>query len=206
MPTGQPYEPEQGLSFSPSGDGRAAEGLNRLWVEAEAELRRLAHRRLRLERSGHTLVTTALVNEVYLKLVSQRNVAWSDRAQFLALAAGAMRRILIDYARRHRRLRDRVRYDSGDADDLDSQEGGDRACRLPGSQRADELLALDDALERLALFDERLCRVVECRFFGGYTEEETAAVLGVTARTIARDWVKAKAWLYRELQDAPSQS
>lgn len=199
-------DPASDSSSAPSGDGYAAGALNRLWVEAEAELRRLAHRRLRLERGGHTLGTTALVNEAYLKLASQRKVEWSDRGQFLALVAQAMRRILIDYARRHKRLRDRLRYDSADADGRGSQAEANGACRLAGSQRADELLALDEALERLARFDERLCRVVECRFFAGYTEEETAAALGVTARTVARDWAKAKAWLYRELSEAPSRS
>jgi RNA polymerase sigma factor (TIGR02999 family) len=200
MPTYQP-DATSASSSSPSGEGYVAEGLNQLFAETEAELRHLAHRRLRLERSGHTLGTTALVNEAYLKLVSQRKVDWSDRGQFFALAAQAMRRILIDYARRHKRLRNRVRYDSLDADGRDFHgEEADRACPLAGSQRADELLALDEALERLARFDERLCRVVECRFFGGYTEDETAAALGVTARTVTRDWAKARAWLHRELR------
>ena len=178
------------------------EALDSSWVEAEAELRRLAHQRLRLERRDHTLVTTALVNEVYLKLVGQRNVDWANRAQFFALAAQAMRRILIDYARRHRRFRERLRYDSLDAENPDTAQNR-TAVRLAGSQRADELLALDEALERLEGFDARLARVVECRFFAGYTEEETAAALGITARTVTRDWAKAKAWLLRELQDAP---
>jgi RNA polymerase sigma factor (TIGR02999 family) len=200
MPTYQP-DAASASSSSASADADAAERLNRLFAETEAELRHLAHRRLRLERSGHTLGTTALVNEAYLKLVSQRKVDWSDRGQFFALAAQAMRRILIDYARRHKRLRNRVRYDSADVDSRDSLRHGDRPCRLAGSQRADELLALDEALDRLATFDERLSRVVECRFFGGYTEDETAAALGVTARTVTRDWAKARAWLHRELRD-----
>jgi RNA polymerase sigma factor (TIGR02999 family) len=206
MPTYEPPDPASDSRSSPAGDAYAAEALNRLWIETEAELRHLAHRRLRLERSGHTLGTTALVNEVYLKLASQRKVEWADRGRFLALAAQAMRRILIDYARRHKRLRDRVRYDSADADNQDSRADGNGACRLGGSQRADELLALDDALDRLATFDERLSRVVECRFFAGYTEEEAAEALGVTTRTVTRDWAKAKAWLYRELHDGPSDS
>jgi RNA polymerase sigma-70 factor (ECF subfamily) len=206
MPTYQPPESASDSISSPSGNGGAPEALNRLWVEADAELRRLAHQRLRLERRGHTLVTTALVNEVYLKLASQRKVEWSDRGQFFALAAQAMRRILIDYARRHRRLRGRMRYDSLEADNHDSQGDADQAVRLAGAQRADELLALDEALERLATFDERLSRVVECRFFAGYTEEETAAALGVTTRTVTRDWAKAKAWLYRALQERPARS
>ena len=181
----------------------APPALDKLWVEAEAELHRLAHQRLRLERPGHTLRTTALVNEVYLKLAAQRNVQWANRGQFFALAAQAMRRILIDYARRHKRLREQVPYDSVDADRASSDgRGGPRAVRLAGTQRADELLALDEALERLAQFEPRLARVVECRFFAGYTEEETAEALEVTPRTVTRDWAKAKAWLFRELSDA----
>ena len=179
--------------------GVAADAMDRMWVEVNAELRRVAHRQLRAERAGHTLSTTALIHEVYLKLAAQRSVPWTDRNQFFALAAQAMRRILVDYARRHRRLQDRVRYDSLDADN--SAAGGERAIRLAGSQRADELLELDAALDRLAVVEPRLAHVIECRFFAGYTEDETAAALGVTARTVARDWVKAKAWLQRELHD-----
>ena len=169
-----------------------------MWVEVNAELRRVAHRQLRAERAGHTLSTTALIHEVYLKLAAQRSVPWTDRNQFFALAAQAMRRILVDYARRHRRLRDRVRYDSADADN--SAPDNVPAIRLAGSQRADDLLELDEALDRLHLVEPRLARVVECRFFAGYTDDETADALGVTARTVGRDWVKAKAWLQRELR------
>lgn len=190
---------ESGAPAPRDSRGAAADAMDRLWVEVNAELRRVAHRQLRQERQGHTLSTTELIHEVYLKLAAQRSVPWTDRKQFFALAAQAMRRILIDYARRHRRLRDRVRYDSLDADN--SAPGGVPAIRLAGSQRADELLALDAALERLGLVDARLAQVVECRFFAGYTEEETAEALGVTARTVTRDWVKAKAWLQRELHD-----
>lgn len=184
----------------PERRGAAADAMDRMWVEVNAELRRVAHRQLRQERQGHTLSTTELIHEVYLKLAAQRSVPWTDRKQFFALAAQAMRRILVDYARRHRRLRDRVRYDSLDADNS-MPDGGPRAIRLAGSQRADELLELDAALDRLALVNGRLAQVVECRFFAGYTEEETAEALGVTARTVTRDWVKAKAWLQRELHD-----
>lgn len=179
--------------------GAAADALDRMWVEVNAELRRVAHRQLQLERHGHTLSTTGLIHEVYLKLASQRSVPWTDRGQFFSLAAQAMRRILIDYARRHRRLRERVRYDSLDADN--STPDGALAIRLPGSQRAEELLELDEAIDRLAVVNARLARVVECRFFAGYTEEETAEALGVTVRTVTRDWAKARAWLQRELRD-----
>ena len=184
------------------GRGAAADAMDRLWVEVNAELRRVAHRQLRRERQDHTLSTTELIHEVYLKLAGQRSVPWTDRGQFFALAAQAMRRILVDYARRHRRLRDRVRYDSLDADN--STPDGVRAIRLPGAQRADDLLELDAALDRLGVINERLAQVVECRFFAGYTEEETAEALGVTARTVARDWVKARAWLQRELHEPSS--
>jgi RNA polymerase sigma-70 factor (ECF subfamily) len=183
----------------PAVPGSVSERLNRLFELVQDELRRVAHRKLAAERGNHTLSTTALVNETYLKLVKQQRVQWSDRAQFFALASQAMRRILVDYARRHRRQRNALRYDSND--DTDRAMGGESAIRLAATQRAEELLALDEALERLALYDKRLSRVVECRFFAGYTEEETAQALGVTARTAARDWVKAKAWLYRELHD-----
>lgn len=175
--------------------------LNDLWLGAEDELRRVAHRRLQLERKGHTLDTTALVNEVYLKLAAQKNVKWQERGQFFALAARAMRRLLIDYARRRKRLKQQVRYDSLDARTLNG-DAGDRAIRLAASERGQELIALDDALGRFAEVDARAARVVECRFFAGYTEEETADALGVTPRTVARDWAKAKAWLYRDLTDS----
>jgi RNA polymerase sigma factor (TIGR02999 family) len=178
--------------------GTHPEALNRIFVLVEHELRRLAHQRLAGERAGHTLSTTALINETYLKLAKQEHVTWGNRGQFFALAAQAMRRLLIDYARRHKHMRDRVRYDSADAsgDDTDAA-----AVQLAAAQRSDELLALDEALERLARHDERLSRVVECRFFAGYTEEETAEALSVTPRTVSRDWVKAKEWLQRELRD-----
>ncbi|MDQ3136846.1 MAG: sigma-70 family RNA polymerase sigma factor [Gemmatimonadota bacterium] len=155
------------------------------------ELRRIAHRQLRVERPGHTLSTTALVHEAYIKLVDQTRAQWADRGHFLAVAAGAMRRILVDYARR----------------DQAAKRGGgqhpvtfDDALSLT-EDRADTLVAVDEALTRLAALDERLSRVVECRFFGGLTEEETATALQVTARTVRRDWVKAKGWLYQELHD-----
>lgn len=178
----------------------ANEPLNRLFALVQDELRRVAHRKLKAERANHTLSTTALVNETYLKLAKQNQVAWSDRGQFFALASQAMRRILIDYARRHRRMREKLRYDSQDA--TDDGDGHRRAIRLAATQRADELLALDEALERLFMFNARLAHVVECRFFSGLTEEETARTLGVTPRTVGRDWADARKWLYRELSDS----
>jgi RNA polymerase sigma factor (TIGR02999 family) len=157
-----------------------------------AELRRVAHHQLRAERPGHTLKTTDLVHEAYLRLAGQTRVAWADRAQFFALAARAMRRILVDYARRHRALR---RGGDKDCVPLDEASLGTVA-----AERAQDLIALDDALTRLAAEEERLARVVELRFYAGLTEAEVARVLGLTPRTVARDWVKAKAWLHREVR------
>lgn len=155
------------------------------------ELRRIAHRQLRLERSDHTLSTTALVHEAYVRLVDQTRARFADRAHFFAVAARAMRRILVDYARKRQAAKRGGGQQPVTLDDAMSMTG----------DRADTLVAVDEALTRLALLDERLSRVVECRFFGGLTEEETATALRVTARTVRRDWVKAKGWLYQELHD-----
>jgi RNA polymerase sigma factor (TIGR02999 family) len=188
MNSGQPSN--DGLETGQARDATPSLPANDdLYALAYAELRRLAHAQLRGERVGHTLNTTALVHEAYVRL-AERQQGWVDRPHFLALAAQAMRRILIDHARRHRSAR---------------RGGGDRQVvpldqvEIPVEQRADALLALDDALTRLSAFDERRCRVVECRFFGGLSEAETAAALGVALRTVKRDWAKAKAWLYQEL-------
>lgn len=170
------------------GDGGA---LERLFPLIYDELRRIAHRQLSRERAGHTLSTTALVNEAYLKLVDETRVAWVDRTHFLAVAARVMRHILVDYARRHRAAK---RGGGGQRVDLDD-------AMIAATERAETLLALDEALTRLAKLDERMSRVVECRFFGGLTDEETGDALGVDARTVRRDWVKAKGWLYQELHD-----
>ncbi len=165
------------------------ETLDRLLPLVYDELWRIAHVRLLAEPTGHTLNTTALVHEAYLRLVDQTQVEWRDRAHFLAVASMAMRRILVDHARKHRAVkrggaRKRVRLDAVD---------------LSVEERVDLLIDLDDALRRLAEVDERLRRVVECRFFGGMTEEETAEALGVTSRTVRSDWVTAKGLLYLEL-------
>ena len=165
------------------------EVLDRLLPLVYEELRAVASRRLAAERSDHTLDTTALVHETYVKLVDQTQVEWQDRAHFFAVAARAMRRILLDHARRHattRRGGGRRRVPL-DADGLSS---------LSIHERAETLIELDRALERLSQLNGRLSRVVECRFFGGLTEEETAAALGVTPRTLRRDWAKARGLLY----------
>jgi len=179
---------------APAARGRNADALDRLMPLVYGELRRVAHRQLRNERPGHTLSTTALVHEAFLKLADQTRTQWVDRAQFFALAARAMRRILVDYARRHRALR------RGGAHQRVSFED-DRLGSVAAAERSEELIALDEALTRLAVLDERLARVVELRYFAGLKEAEVAQVLGVTPRTVARDWVKAKGWLYRELRE-----
>lgn len=154
------------------------------------DLRRVAHRQLGRERADHTLSTTALVHEAYLRLVDQTRARWVDRAHFFAVAAGVMRRILVDYARRYRAAKR-----GGDAQHLDLDN-----VQVSLEQRSEMLIGLDEALGRLAELNPRLSQVVEYRFFGGMTEEETAEALGVTDRTVRRDWIKAKAWLSRELQ------
>ncbi len=167
-----------------------AGALDRLFPLVYDELRRIAHHQLSRERTGHTLDTAALVHEAYLKLVDQTRVQWADRSHFFAVAARAMRRVLVDYARR---LRAEKRGGAPKRVSLTD-------VMLVAEERADTLVALDQALTELAGVDKRLCRVVECRFFGGLTEEETAEVLGVTARTVRRDWTKAKCWLHRALE------
>jgi RNA polymerase sigma factor (TIGR02999 family) len=149
------------------------------------------------------LSTTALVHEAYLRLVDQRRTQWQDRGHFFAIASRVMRRILIDSARRHRASKrggadERVPLDETAAVTHTGPAADDMAA---ADQRADVLVALDNALDGLAALDARLVRVVECRFFAGLTEEETAAALGVTARTVRRDWAKAKGWLQRALQE-----
>jgi RNA polymerase sigma factor (TIGR02999 family) len=168
------------------GDERAADVLVPLVFE---ELRRIASRQLRREAVGHTLTPTALVHEAYLRLVDQTRVQWINRAQFFAVAARLMRRVLMDHARRVGAAKR-----GGGWQRLDFEHA-----EVPVEERAAELIALDDALERLAALNPRLSQVVECRFFGGMTEEETAAALGLTDRTVRRDWVKAKGWLHQEL-------
>jgi RNA polymerase sigma factor (TIGR02999 family) len=183
---GVPHFEDPGMDSQPSTPG-AAEGL---FPELYDELRRIAHRRLRAERTGHTLSTTALVNEAYLKLADQTRARFSSRSHFLVVASQAMRRILVTYARKVRTEKRGGRWHRLDFD----------AVEIPVEDRAEALLALDAAMERLAGLNPRLGQVVEYRFFGGMTEEEVAAALGVTERTVRRDWIKAKGWLVRELE------
>ena len=170
-----------------NGDRQALEKLTPLVYD---ELRRLAGRYLRQERHGHTLQSTALVHEAYLKLVGQNNVRWQNRAHFFGIAAQMIRRILVDYAR----ARGADKRGSG-AEKLSLDE----AIALPGGPDLD-LVALDDALEGLAHIDPRQSRLVELRFFAGLTLEETAEVLQMSLATAKRDWVSAKAWLSREIR------
>ena len=153
------------------------------------ELQRLARRQLAKERADHTLQTAALVNETYLKLVDQKRVQWKDRSHFFALASKLMRRILIDYARSRQYAKR-----GGGAPKVALDE-----VVIVSPERAAEMIALDDALTALANHDERKSRIVELRFFGGLSIEETAEVLGVSPGTVMKDWTLAKAWLQREM-------
>ena len=175
--------------------------LDRLIPLVYSDLAGIAHRQLALEAVGHTLSTTELVHETYLRLVDQTRFQWNDRVHFFGVAAHVMRRVLIDHAKRHRAARRGGPHRQAiSLDQLESAHLG----TLTAGQRADVLVALDEALEQLAMVDERQARVVECRFFGGMTEPETAQALGVTERTVARDWGKARGWLYGALCDANS--
>jgi RNA polymerase sigma factor (TIGR02999 family) len=160
------------------------------------DLRRIARVQLRRGRPGDTLDTGALVNEAYLRLVDQERATWRDRGHFFAVSAIAMRQIVVDHARRRGRLK----------------RGGDLAIlpldevHEPGTREAAHVLEIDLALQKLASIDDRLARVVECRYFAGLTEEETAEALGVSVRTAQREWFKARAWLRNELANLGSRS
>ena len=180
-----------GLLRAWSGGDEAA--LEALIPIVHVELRRMARRQMRRERDGHTLQTTALVSELYLRLVDVSRVHYRDRTHFFAMAARLMRRVLVDHARAR-----------------GYQKRGGGAVRVPFTEdlplsidRGTDLVALDHALTALASFDERKCRVVELRFFGGLSVAETAEALAVSVETVARDWRLAKAWLHRELTREP---
>ncbi len=163
--------------------------LEKLIPLVQPELHRLAHYYMRRERAGHTLQTTALLNEAYLQLTDKTQPQWQNRTHFMAVAAQLMRRIMVDHARARHALKRgagaiRVTLDE---------------TALVTEERAEELLALDEALEKLAEFDRRRCEIVEMRYFGGLTIEEIAEVLKVHPNTVMRDWKAAKAWLYAEL-------
>ncbi len=184
-----PREVTQLLGQWTDGDRQALDELMPLVYE---ELRRMAHRHMAQERAGHTMQATALVNEVYLKLKDQRMAQWKNRAQFFAVAAQLMRRVLVDYARQHARVK---------------RGGGARALSLDdamlvANDKADEVLALDDALQKLEQFDKRKSQVAEMRFFAGLSAKETAEALSISVETVTRDWRLARAWLRHELNAA----
>ena len=166
-------------------------GLDRLMPIVYDELRRIAHRYVQHERDGHTLQTSALVNEAYLRFAGQQKVDWQSRGHFFAVSAQVMRHILIDHARRRRYAKHggEVRQVSIDA-----------AAEM-SLQRAEELIALEEALDKLAQLDRRKSQVVELRYFGGLSLEETAEVLDISLMTVRRDWRAAKAWLYRSVKN-----
>jgi RNA polymerase sigma factor (TIGR02999 family) len=161
------------------------DALERLLPLVYRELKQIADRYLRRERQDHTLQTTALVHEAYMKLVDQRNVQWQNRAHFFGIAAQAMRRILVDHARGYQTDKRGGEKISLDDDNINISE-----------QRASDLIALDEALQSLAELDQQKSRIVELRFFGGLSIEETAEVLGIGTATVNRQWRLAKAWLY----------
>jgi len=165
------------------------EELDKMMPAIYDELRRQAARYLRQERPGHTLQTTALIHEAYVRLVDQRNVQWQNRAHFFGIAAQMMRRILVDHARTKKRAK------RGGSDIKVSLD--DAAVAVKGQDL--DVVAVDEALSRLAKIDEQQSRVVELRFFSGLTVEETAEVMGISPATVKRDWSMAKAWLHREL-------
>ena len=178
--------------------GGDQQALERLMPLIYTELRQLAHRCLHRERPGHTLQTTALVHEAYLKLIDQRDARWQNRAHFFAIAAQAMRRILVDSARRHTALKR-----GGPAENLSLDEAANVSVEPDPI-----LLPLDEALGRLAEMDQQQGRIVELRYFGGLTIEETAEVLKLSKDTVKGEWAMARAWLRKELGDhrAPDQA
>jgi RNA polymerase sigma factor (TIGR02999 family) len=172
--------------------GGNREALDQLLPHVYAELRQIARRSLSREQRGHTLDSVALVHEAYLKLVDQGDVRWENRAHFFAIAARAMRTLLIDYAR----ARHAAKRGSGAA-----AVPLDEVAHFLPAEQADHLIALDAALTRLAEINEEACRTVECRYFAGLTLEEIAAVLDTSVATVRRRWSFAKAWLRRELEE-----
>lgn len=182
----RPASPTDVLADPRSGEQAV---LDQLVARAYDELRAIAHRRLAVGARGGTLSTTGLVHEAYLKLADQAAGVWRDRAHFLALASLAMRHVLVDRAREHRALK---RGGARRQVTLDDDAIG-------ADDQAELVLQLDDALDRLAAWDARLARVVECRFFGGLSEAETAEALDINVRTVQRDWIKARILLRRAL-------
>jgi RNA polymerase sigma factor (TIGR02999 family) len=172
-------------------DGDEA-ALDRLAPLVHSELHRLAGHYMRRERGDHLMQTSALINEAYLRLIDWKAVRWQNRAHFFAAAAQIMRRILVDFARRRPRV----------AKDVEARHISLEQALAVTDEKDADLLALDEALKELARIDARKCQIVELRFFGGLSVEETAEVLSIAPVTVMREWNKAKAWLYRELSRA----
>ena len=187
MPPQTPQEVTLLLQAWRDGDKNA---LEELVPKVRAELHRLARHYMKQERPGHLLQTTALVNEAYMRLIDWKNITWQNRAHFFGVSAQLMRRILVDMARSRPRA-----HHGGDAHVTVLDEAF-----VVSPKRGTDLVALDDALTALAEIDPRKSQIVELRFFGGLSVEETAEVLGVAPITVMREWNKAKAWLYRELK------
>jgi RNA polymerase sigma factor (TIGR02999 family) len=185
-----PRELTQLLIDWSNGDSSALEQLTPL---VDRELHRLAHHYMRRENAGHTLQTTALVNEAYLKLINQKHVQWKNRAHFFALSAQLMRRILVDHARERKYAKR-----GGGARQISFDEA-----LAVSRERGADLVALDEALNKLTFIDPRKGKVVELRFFGGLSVEETAEALDLSAVTVMREWSMAKAWLYNSLNNEP---
>ena len=182
-----PSEHVTQLLMQLSGGDRAA--VDELTPLVYHELKRIAGAQLRRERPGHTLQATALVHEAYLKLIDQRDVTWQNRAHFFGVAAQAMRRILLDYAKSRQRIKRGGEIHKTSLDEA----------LVVAEDRASDLVRIDEALTRLEALDARQAKVVELRFFGGLSVEETAEAIGVSAPTVKREWAMARAWLHREL-------
>lgn len=186
MPTISPHEITQLLADWGKGDKSA---LEKLLPFVHSELRQIARRQMSYERPGHTLQATALINEAYLKLLGQERFEWHSRAHFFAVCAQIMRHILIDHARAHARDKrggGAIRVSFNDAD-----------AAVMGGEKAEQLIAVEDALRFLERVDPQKGRIVELRYFGGLSIEETAEVLNISPRTVRREWQRSKAWLYR---------
>jgi RNA polymerase sigma factor (TIGR02999 family) len=179
------------LSDWRNGDQQA---LGKLMPLVYDELRRIASGYMKRERAGHTLQTTAIVNEAYLRLVDQKTVQWQDRTHFFAVAASVMRHLLVDHAR----ARGRVRRGAG------AQRVSLDEAAIVSEQKGEDMLALDGALTKLAEIDPRKVKIVELRYFSGLSAKDTAHALGISEITVKREWLKAKAWLYRELTSRTS--
>jgi RNA polymerase sigma factor (TIGR02999 family) len=188
-PAPKPHEITELLAQWSDGNQTA---LDRLYPLVYEELRRLARSYMRGERKGHTLQTTALINEAYVRMVDQRNVHWQNRSHFFAISAQIMRRILVDHARRYLHAKR-----GGGAQKISLDE-----VLIVAKERSEEVLMLNEALSNLARLDPRRCQVVEMRYFAGLNNKEIASVLKISENTVMRDWNLARAWLYQQLSEA----